>query len=127
MLTSRVDGGRRHATTSGGGADHGSLPPKPSPLGEYRSRGERLGALLARCGHGDVTALGALYDETIGWTYPLACQAGVDSATADALTQAFYVHVWIDSGQFRRGTDSAVAWFLTRLGRDLGVGSNGRH
>ncbi|GGB24392.1 hypothetical protein GCM10011492_12930 [Flexivirga endophytica] len=94
--------------------------------GPAQSRGQRLGALLTQCAASEVTAMGVLYDETIGWVYPLACRAAEDTSGAQELTQAFYLHLWADSRQFRQDTDSAVTWVLQRLGEHLRSGADGR-
>lgn len=121
MPIQRNSVGRRD--TSGNRACHlpeaAGVAVQPTAAGEPRSRGERWGALLVRCARGDVAALGALYDDTVGWSYPLVHQAATDVTTAESLAKDFYLQIWQDSALFRPGTDSAVAWILQRLGRHL--------
>lgn len=122
MLTQRGTVDRCETTTIGGRTAHvpsAAAVAKSLAPGEHRSRGERWGALLTRCAGGDVAALGALYDETVGWSYPLACQATADPTVAESRAKDFYLQLWQDSAQFRPGTDSAVSWVLQRLGRQL--------
>lgn len=127
MLIQRNSAGPRDK--SGGRARHlpkaAGFAVQSTAAGEPRSRGERWGALLVRCAHGDVAALGALYDDTVGWSYPLVHQASTDVTTAESLAKAFYLQIWQDSALFRPGTDSAVAWVLQRLGHQLRPDSKG--
>lgn len=126
MLTERFTSGRRRATTLGGSVDAPvAAASTPHRTDGRSSRGRRIGELVARCGAGEVAALGLLYDETIGWVYPLACRAATESSTADALTMSVYLNLWTDSPAFRLGTDSAMRWVLERLAQHLGP--NGAH
>ncbi len=68
---------------------------------------------VLRCASGDQQAVATLYDLTAAKVYGLALRVLKNSAHAEEVTQEIYVEAWQNSGTFRLGRGSGLAWLLT--------------
>lgn len=86
----------------------------PAPLGRP-CYGDDLRRLLLSCGAGEIAALGRLYDETVGWVYPMVCRATPDRTAATTLATDVYRRIWIRSPHFDATAACAVGWVLRQV------------
>lgn len=88
----------------------------PTEQQGVRSYADQIGRLVSGCGQGDVTELGRLYDETIGWVYPMMCRvARGDPSSAATLTMNAYQRIWISSPVFDSTSECAVRWVMRQV------------
>lgn len=77
------------------------------------------------CGRGDVTELGGLYDETVGWVYPMARRVSRDDESAALLTKDAYQRIWITSPQFDPASTCAVSWVARQFRAQITAAHHG--
>lgn len=68
---------------------------------------------VRRCAAGDQQAVATLYDLTAAKVYGLALRVLRNPAQAEEVTQEIYLEAWQNSGAFRPGRGSGLAWLLT--------------
>lgn len=68
---------------------------------------------VRRCAAGDQQAVATLYDLTAAKVYGLALRVLRNPAQAEEVTQEIYLEAWQNSGTFRPGRGSGLAWLLT--------------
>ena len=85
------------------------------PSTGLRPYADQIGGLVIGCGKGDVAELGRLYDETIGWVYPMMRRASQDDAAAATLTMGAYRQIWIGSPVFDSTSGCAVSWVMRQV------------
>ena len=68
---------------------------------------------VRRCAAGDQQAAATLYDLTAAKVYGLALRVLRNPAQAEEVTQESYLEAWQNSGTFRPGRGSGLAWLLT--------------
>ena len=80
--------------------------------GEIRSRDERAEQLIERMSHGDVSAMGDLYEliETDVYAYALSKTANKEDA--EDITQDTFVQVWKNATQYKP-MGKPLAWIFT--------------
>ncbi len=87
---------------------HGVLPSAGDDAEGHRADD----ALVRRVATGDREAFTALYDRMGGVAYGLARRVVTDSALADEVTQAAFLHVWLKAATFDPSRGSARTWIL---------------
>lgn len=102
--------------------DQGTSPAEQQdPLIGLRPYADQIGGLVISCGKGEVAELGRLYDETIGWVYPMMRRASHDDAAAVTLTMAAYRQIWIGSPAFDSMSGCAVTWVMRQVRQQFGA------
>lgn len=99
-------------------ADQHRAPPprRPPPSGPEDAVAD---ALLRAAAHGDLAALGALYDQTAPTVYGLLRGVLQHQGLAEQATQRVYLHLWRDAPRFDPATGSAYALLIDLARREL--------
>jgi RNA polymerase sigma-70 factor (ECF subfamily) len=69
--------------------------------------------LLRRSGLGDQAAFAAFYDQTCARLFRLVLNVLHDTASAEQVTRAVYLHAWQHSARYDPTGGSALAWIMT--------------
>jgi RNA polymerase sigma-70 factor (ECF subfamily) len=76
-----------------------------------------LEELVARCGRGDVAALGALYDQLGRTAYALARRITRDAKLAEEVVEQAFLDAWRGARSVEPGRGTVVSWLLAFVHR----------
>lgn len=72
----------------------------------------RFAALVMRMANGDESALGELYDATIGRVYGFALRITTNAATAEEIASDVFMQAWRDASRYDGARAKVLTWLL---------------